>query len=43
MLSNGIPPNVAKYFVYNDEDDLIAEDFNHRGVIDKAMETYLEA
>ena len=36
-------PNSIKYFVYNDEDDLVAEDFTSREAIDKAMQTYLEA
>lgn len=38
-----VNPTTAKYFVYNDEDCSIAEDFTHRGAIDKAMEKYLEA
>lgn len=36
-------PNSIKYFVYNDEDDLVAKNFTSREAIDKAMQTYLEA
>lgn len=36
-------PNRIEYFVYNDEDEVIAQDFTHRDAIDNAMATYLEA
>ncbi|RZG77751.1 hypothetical protein [Acinetobacter sp. WCHAc060025] len=36
-------PNHIEYFVYDDEDKVIAQDFTHRDAIDKAMESYLEA
>ncbi|MGE4314585.1 hypothetical protein [Acinetobacter sp.] len=36
-------PNCIEYFVYNDEDEVIAQDFTHRDAIDNAMATYLEA
>ena len=35
--------NCIKYFVYDDEDNVIAQDFTHRDAIDEAMKTYLEA
>ncbi len=36
-------PNCIKYFVYTDDDEVLAEDFTHRDAIDEAMKTYLEA